>query len=130
MSADSLPTSHALDGTMHCILPGSDPTAAPLLIGSHYDRVIDADTIGYQLSYFYRLLQNKTRYRHLAAPLAHLPRPLPTRPHHPLRPSHLRNHSLPSGPLLAFDCLASQIMTWLQNSESDNALEEQLNCCQ
>jgi hypothetical protein len=74
MSALSLQTSHALDGTMHCILPGSDPTAAPLLIGSHYDSVIDADTIGYQLSYFYRILQNKTRYRHLAAPLAPLPR--------------------------------------------------------
>jgi allantoate deiminase len=37
-----LQTSHALDGTVRGILPGSDPTAAPLLLGSHYDSVIDA----------------------------------------------------------------------------------------
>lgn len=37
-----LQTSHAIDGTVRGILPGSDPTAAPLIIGSHYDSVIDA----------------------------------------------------------------------------------------
>lgn len=42
MNELELQTSHAIDGTVRGILPGSDPTAAPLLIGSHYDTVIDA----------------------------------------------------------------------------------------
>jgi allantoate deiminase len=35
-------TSQAPDGTVRGILPGANPTAAPLLLGSHYDTVIDA----------------------------------------------------------------------------------------
>jgi allantoate deiminase len=35
-------TAHAADGTLRGILPGSNPEAAPLLLGSHYDTVIDA----------------------------------------------------------------------------------------
>lgn len=35
-------TSHAADGTIRGILPGSDPLAKPLLLGSHLDTVIDA----------------------------------------------------------------------------------------
>jgi allantoate deiminase len=34
--------SHAADGTVRGVLPGTNPTAAPLLLGSHYDTVIDA----------------------------------------------------------------------------------------
>lgn len=34
--------SHSADGTLRGILPGSDPTAKPLLLGSHIDTVIDA----------------------------------------------------------------------------------------
>jgi allantoate deiminase len=37
-----LQTSHAPDGTLRGILPGSNPSAPPLLLGSHYDTVIDA----------------------------------------------------------------------------------------
>ncbi len=35
-------TSHAADGTVRGILVGSNPTAPPLLLGSHFDTVIDA----------------------------------------------------------------------------------------
>ncbi len=35
-------TTHSADGTVRGILPGLDPTAAPLLLGSHIDTVIDA----------------------------------------------------------------------------------------
>jgi len=42
MNELGLQTSHAIDGSVRGILPGSDPTASPLLIGSHYDSVIDA----------------------------------------------------------------------------------------
>ncbi len=35
-------TTHAADGTIRGILPGSAPTAKPLLLGSHIDTVIDA----------------------------------------------------------------------------------------
>ena len=34
--------SHSADGTVRGILPGHDPTAKPLLLGSHLDTVIDA----------------------------------------------------------------------------------------
>lgn len=37
-----LQTTHAPDGTLRGILPGSNPSAPPLLLGSHYDTVIDA----------------------------------------------------------------------------------------
>lgn len=42
MNELGMETSHAADGTVRGILPGSDPEAAPLLLGSHYDTVIDA----------------------------------------------------------------------------------------
>lgn len=42
MREAGLETAHAADGTLRGILPGSHPEAAPLLIGSHYDTVIDA----------------------------------------------------------------------------------------
>lgn len=35
-------TAHASDGTVRGILLGSDPSAKPLLLGSHFDTVIDA----------------------------------------------------------------------------------------
>jgi allantoate deiminase len=35
-------TAHSLDGTLRGVLPGKNPDAAPLLMGSHYDTVIDA----------------------------------------------------------------------------------------
>lgn len=35
-------TCHATDGTVRGILPGSDPLAKPLLLGSHLDTVVDA----------------------------------------------------------------------------------------
>lgn len=35
-------TGHTVDGTIRGIVPGADPTALPLLLGSHYDTVIDA----------------------------------------------------------------------------------------
>lgn len=34
--------SHTADGTLRGMLAGTDPSAAPLLLGSHYDTVIDA----------------------------------------------------------------------------------------
>ena len=42
MVALGMEISHASDGTVRGILAGSDPTAAPLLLGSHLDTVIDA----------------------------------------------------------------------------------------
>lgn len=42
MDAAGMETSHAADGTIRGILPGTDPTAKPLLLGSHLDTVIDA----------------------------------------------------------------------------------------
>ena len=42
MREAGLETAHAADGTLRGILPGINPEAAPLLIGSHYDTVIDA----------------------------------------------------------------------------------------
>lgn len=42
MTALGMETAHALDGTLRGVLPGSNPDAAPLLLGSHYDTVIDA----------------------------------------------------------------------------------------
>jgi allantoate deiminase len=42
MAALGMETSQAPDGTVRGILPGKNPTLAPLLIGSHYDTVIDA----------------------------------------------------------------------------------------
>ncbi len=42
MRETGLETAHAADGTLRGILPGTDPQAAPLLLGSHYDTVIDA----------------------------------------------------------------------------------------
>ena len=42
MESLGLETSHAADGTLRGILPGENSLAAPLLIGSHYDTVIDA----------------------------------------------------------------------------------------
>lgn len=42
MTALGMKTSQAPDGTVRGILPGSNPEAAPLLLGSHYDTVIDA----------------------------------------------------------------------------------------
>ncbi|MEM9079238.1 MAG: M20 family metallo-hydrolase [Verrucomicrobiota bacterium] len=37
-----LETAHTPDGSVRGILPGSNPSAKPLLIGSHFDSVIDA----------------------------------------------------------------------------------------
>lgn len=42
MAALGMEISHATDGTVRGILAGSDPAAAPLLLGSHLDTVIDA----------------------------------------------------------------------------------------
>ncbi len=42
MAESGMETSHTVDGTIRGILPGSNPTAPPLLLGSHYDTVIDA----------------------------------------------------------------------------------------
>lgn len=42
MTALGMETTHAPDGTVRGILPGENPHAAPLLLGSHYDTVIDA----------------------------------------------------------------------------------------
>ncbi len=42
MAALGMEVSHAPDGTVRGILPGSNPTAPPLLLGSHIDTVIDA----------------------------------------------------------------------------------------
>ncbi len=42
MSDLGMETTQAPDGTVRGILPGTQPDAAPLLIGSHYDTVIDA----------------------------------------------------------------------------------------
>ena len=42
MAVLGMEVSHAPDGTVRGILPGSNPTAAPLLLGSHIDTVIDA----------------------------------------------------------------------------------------
>lgn len=42
MVALGMETNQAPDGTVRGILPGKNPTLAPLLIGSHYDTVIDA----------------------------------------------------------------------------------------
>lgn len=42
MSALGMETAHTVDGTVRGILPGSQQDAKPLLLGSHYDTVIDA----------------------------------------------------------------------------------------
>ncbi len=42
MEAAGMATSHAPDGTIRGVLPGTRPDAAPLLLGSHLDTVIDA----------------------------------------------------------------------------------------
>ncbi len=42
MTELGMETSQAPDGTVRGILPGGDPSASPLLLGSHYDTVIDA----------------------------------------------------------------------------------------
>lgn len=42
MKSLGMEVSHADDGTVRGILPGSDPGAKPLLLGSHIDTVIDA----------------------------------------------------------------------------------------
>ncbi|MEO5914328.1 MAG: M20 family metallo-hydrolase [Luteolibacter sp.] len=42
MTGLGMEISHAADGTVRGILPGSDPAAKPLLLGSHIDTVIDA----------------------------------------------------------------------------------------
>jgi allantoate deiminase len=42
MTALGMETHQAPDGTVRGILPGKNPDAAPLLLGSHYDTVIDA----------------------------------------------------------------------------------------
>lgn len=42
MAELGMETSHSADGTVRGILPGSHSEAAPLLLGSHYDTVIDA----------------------------------------------------------------------------------------
>jgi allantoate deiminase len=42
MTALDMETSQPPDGTVRGILPGENPSAAPLLLGSHYDTVIDA----------------------------------------------------------------------------------------
>ena len=42
MTALGMETTQAPDGTVRGILPGGNPQAPPLLLGSHYDTVIDA----------------------------------------------------------------------------------------
>ena len=42
MREAGLSASHSVDGTVRGILPGSNPDARPLLLGSHLDSVIDA----------------------------------------------------------------------------------------
>ncbi len=42
MAALGMATTQAPDGTVRGILPGGNPQAPPLLLGSHYDTVIDA----------------------------------------------------------------------------------------
>jgi allantoate deiminase len=42
MGGLGLRTVHTVDGTVCGVWPGSEPGAAPLLVGSHYDSVIDA----------------------------------------------------------------------------------------
>lgn len=42
MAALGMEISHTADGTLRGILAGENPHAAPLLLGSHYDTVIDA----------------------------------------------------------------------------------------
>jgi allantoate deiminase len=42
MEALGMETSHSSDGTVRGILKGSHPESSPLLLGSHYDTVIDA----------------------------------------------------------------------------------------
>lgn len=42
MRETGLVTAHTVDGTLRGILPGANPDASPLLLGSHYDTVIDA----------------------------------------------------------------------------------------
>ncbi len=42
MAALDMATTQAPDGTVRGILPGANPQAPPLLLGSHYDTVIDA----------------------------------------------------------------------------------------
>jgi len=42
MTALGMQSTQAADGTVRGILPGTNPEAAPLLLGSHYDTVIDA----------------------------------------------------------------------------------------
>ena len=42
MAALGMETTQAPDGTVRGVLPGANPQAAPLLLGSHYDTVIDA----------------------------------------------------------------------------------------
>jgi allantoate deiminase len=42
MAALGMETAQAPDGTVRGILPGANPQAPPLLLGSHYDTVIDA----------------------------------------------------------------------------------------
>lgn len=42
MEEAGLVVTHTLDGTLRGILPGSNPEAPALLLGSHYDTVIDA----------------------------------------------------------------------------------------
>jgi len=42
MSELGMQTSHSADGTVRGVLAGSNPDAKPLLLGSHYDTVIDA----------------------------------------------------------------------------------------
>lgn len=42
MSQAGMETEHSIDGSVRGILGGSDPDAPPLLLGSHFDTVIDA----------------------------------------------------------------------------------------
>jgi len=42
MTVLGMETSQAPDGTVRGVLPGENPSASPLLLGSHYDTVIDA----------------------------------------------------------------------------------------
>ena len=42
MAGLGMETCHTVDGTIRGILSGSNPSASPLLLGSHYDTVIDA----------------------------------------------------------------------------------------